>query len=352
MHAALILSREVGKSAACKAFNIPRATFYRFFEEKEKIKKEVTPPLKLDTHERDEVLKNLFSSRFCDKSPYDIYATLLDEGIYLCSIKTMYRILKNKHGSVKDRRRQTKRTKYEKPELLATDPNQVWSWDITKLKSHKKWTYYYLYVIIDIFSRYVVGWMVAHREQTALAKKLIQETCEKQNIKENQLTIHADRGSSMKSKGVAQLLVDLGIIKTHNRPYVSNDNPFSEAQFKTLKYHPEFPKNFGCIEDSRNFCHPFFNWYNKEHYHTGIGLMIPEHVHYGQAQEIYDNRVKVLKAAYDNNPSRFKGKIPMPPDLPTEVWINKPKKESDHNRFENLPAGQNEVLTATAETKQ
>ena len=331
MNSVLELSHKTDKKNACEAFNIPRATFYRMHYGKEQKKKAIKPPLKLNDNEREKVVETLHSERFCDLSPYEVYASLLDESVYLCSIRTMYRILKKEHGYVKERRAHVQRPNYHKPELLAKAPNQVWSWDITKLKSFTKWTYFYLYVIIDIFSRYVVGWMVAHREQTALAKRLINDTCFKQKIKPEQLTIHADRGSSMTSKGVAQLLADLGVTKSHNRPHVSNDNPFSEAQFKTLKYHPGFPLKFGLIEETRNFCHPFFNWYNKEHHHSGIGLVTPEQLHYGTAQKIYENRCNILKNAFYLNPIRFKGKIPKPPELPKAVWINKPNLEKYDN---------------------
>jgi len=247
-----------------------------------------------------------------------------DQGVYLCSIRTMYRILEAE-GEVRERRNQLRRPHYQKPELIATEPNQVWSWDITKLKGPAKWVYYYLYVIMDIFSRYVVGWMVAHRESETLAKRLIDQTCNKQDIVPGQLTIHADRGSSMTSKSVAQLMADLGITKTHSRPHVSNDNPYSEAQFKTLKYRPGFPERFGSIEDSRAFCQDFFPWYNTEHYHTGIGLLTPESVHYGWCTEIIEARAEVLLQAFQANPQRFKGKKPKPPELPQAAWINRPK---------------------------
>ena len=272
-------------------------------------------------------MDELHSQRFQDKAPLEIYATLLDEGRYLCSPRTMYRILEAVHGAVKERRRQVRRSHYSKPELLATAPNQVWSWDITKLKGPAQWTYFYLYVIMDIFSRYVVGWMVAHREQQALAKRLIEQSCLKQNIAMGQLTLHADRGSSMKSKVVAQLLADLGVTKTHSRPHVSNDNPYSEAQFRTLKYCPQFPQRFGAIEDSRAFCQDFFSWYNKEHRHSGIALMTPEQVHYGMNNQVFKHRSGVLAAAFDKNPNRFKGKLPVPKSLPKAAWINKPETD-------------------------
>ena len=266
----------------------------------------------------------LHSDRFRDQGPYEVYATLLGEGQYDCSIRTMYRILTSKHGHVKERRRRHQRTHYQKPELLATKPNEVWSWDITKLKGPVKWTYFYLYVILDIFSRYVVGWMVAHCEQKALAKRLIEQSCLKQNIEPGQLTVHADRGSSMKSKVVAHLLADLGVSKSHSRPHVSNDNPYSESQFKTLKYRPEFQGRFGSIQDARAFCLPFFAWYKKEHRHSGIALMPPEQVHYGQSKKVFEFRSQVLSEAFKKNPIRFKGKMPRPYQLPEAAWINRP----------------------------
>jgi len=265
----------------------------------------------------------LHSERFVDRSPAEVYATSLDEGKYLCSERTMYRILAE-YGEVRERRNQLQHPAYVKPELLATGPNEVWSWDITKLKGPAKWTYFYLYVILDIFSRYVVGWMVAHRESATLAKRLIVGTCEKQRIKQGQLTVHADRGSSMTSKVVAQLLADLGVTKTHSRPHVSNDNPYSESHFKTLKYRPGFPVRFGCIEDARGFCRSFLAWYNREHRHAGIGLMTPEAVHYGRAATIRARRQRVLEEAYLANPERFVHGRPTPPPLPQAAWINPP----------------------------
>jgi transposase InsO family protein len=322
------LSADIGKVAACDALQVPRATFYRYQDQKNRSDDTVTkrppPPLALEPKERQTVVDILHSERFLDDTPYEIYATLLDEGGYHCSIRTMYRILASEHGCVKERRKHVQRPNYTKPELLATEQNQVWSWDITKLKGPAKWTYFHLYVIIDIFSRYVVGWMIAHREQDALAKRLIEDSCDKQDIKPHQLIIHADRGSSMRSKMVAHLLADLGVTKTHSRPHVSNDNPYSEAQFKTLKYCPEFPDRFGSIQDARLFCQNFFNWYNKEHHHSGLALMTPEQVHYGMAKRIYRNRETVLLAAYEKNPIRFKGQIPVPHKLPEAAWINKP----------------------------
>jgi putative transposase len=318
----------VGKSAACEALQVARATFYRRLNPNcNALGNRPKPPLALTEQERQMVIDTLHSDRFCDLSAYQVYAQLLDEGQYMCSIRTMYRILHSVHGDVKERRRHVSHRHCQKPELLATEPNQVWSWDITKLKGPVKWTYFYLYVIMDIFSRYVVGWMIAQRELGALAKRLIEDTCEKQHIEPDQLIVHSDRGPSMKSKPVALLLSDLGVTKSHSRPHVSNDNPYSEAQFKTLKYCPQFPGRFGSIQDARTFCQQFFSWYNKEHRHSGIGLMTPEQVHYGLAQKVYDARCQVLLNAYEKNPERFKGAVPKPHALPKAAWINKPKTE-------------------------
>jgi putative transposase len=327
MSAAVALGNHVGIRTACCALALPRANFYRWKNPKEKTSRPA-PPLGLSEKERGSVLAVLHEERFVDRAPHEIYAALLDERRYLCSIRTMYRILEQA-DQLKERRRQVCRPHYAKPELLATGPNQVWSWDITKLKGPAKWTYYYLYVIMDIFSRYVVGWMVAQRELAVLARKLIDETMKKQSIQPGQLVIHADRGSSMTSKPVAFLLADLGVTKSHSRPSVSNDNPYSESQFKTMKYRPEFPERFGCIEDTRVFSQTFFPWYNTEHYHSGLGLLTPEDVHYGRAPRIVEARQEVLLAAYEKHPERFKGRIPKPAPLPDAVWINKPSPTSD-----------------------
>jgi putative transposase len=274
--------------------------------------------------EEDRVLETLNSERFRDVSPGEVYAIMLDEGERLCSERTMYRILAG-HGMTTVRRQSAPRA-YKKPELLATRPNELWSWDITKLKGPTKWTYYYLYKIIDVFSRYVVGWMVAHRESAELAEGLISETILKQEIKPGQLTIHADRGSSMTSVTVGQLLADLGVTKTHSRPHVSNDNPYSESAFKTLKYRPGFPECFGSIEDSRSFCQEFFPWYNTEHRHSGIAMLTPECVHYNQFEPILNARAATLMNAYMDHPERFVKGVPSVKHVPKEVWINKPTK--------------------------
>jgi putative transposase len=267
----------------------------------------------------------LHSERFVDKAPAQVHATLLDEDRYLCSERTMYRLLASE-GQVRERRNQLRHPNYSKPELLATGPNQVWSWDITKLKGPVKWTYFYLYVILDIYSRYVPGWMVASSESAALAQRLIEETCKKQGIAPESLTLHSDRGPPMIARTTGELLSDLGVARSLNRPRVSNDNPFSEAQFKTLKYCPAFPKRFGCQEDATSFCRYFFSWYNTEHRHSGIGMMTPETVHYGRAVTTTRARQEVLKRAYAQHPERFVRGRPTPPSIPKAVWINPPEK--------------------------
>ena len=324
MSAAMELSQAIGSTKeACDALQIPRASFYRFFGPEKPTEERPKSPLALSEQEEQVVLDALHSERFQDLAPAEVYATLLDEEEYLCSIRTMYRIL-DKHQEVKERRKHVSRTHYVKPELLATGPKQVWSWDITKLKGPRKWTYFYLYVILDIFSRYVPGWMVAEAENASLAEQFIAEACDKQGIIKEQLIIHADRGSSMKAKLVAELMADLGVTKSHSRPHNSNDNPYSEAQFKTVKYCPKFPERFGSIQDARSFGRKFFPWYNNEHKHGGISLLTPAQVHHGQAEQVIASRNKVLYEAYMKHPNRFKNKIPQHPQLPKEVWINKP----------------------------
>ena len=316
----------LGVAPLCGALGLARATLYRMWR-RERIGAEPKPRPKparaLSEDERQAVLDVLHEERFADQPPAQVYAALLDEEHYLCSERTMYRILESE-GEVKERRNQCAHPSYAKPELLATGPNEVWSWDITKLKGPAKWTYFYLYVILDIFSRYTGGWMVAARESAELAKRLIAETCRKQAISGEQLTLHADRGSSMRSKCVAMLLSDLGVTKTHSRPQVSNDNPFSESQFKTLKYRPEFPARFGSIEDSRAFCVNFFSWYNTEHHHSALGWLKPEDVHYGRGPLLVEARQGTLDAAFARHPERFARKAPKAPPLPEAVWINPP----------------------------
>jgi putative transposase len=269
------------------------------------------------------VLDVLHAERFVDKAPAEVYAALLDEGRYLCSIRTMYRILHDAQ-EVRERRNQLRHPAYVKPQLVATGPNQVWSWDITKLLGPAKWTYYYLYVILDIFSRFAVGWMLAHRENAGLAQRLIRETLLKWNVPRDQLVVHSDRGPSMRSQTVAQLLATLGITKSHSRPRVSNDNPFSESQFKTLKYRPEFPKRFASFQHALSFCRQFFPWYNQQHYHWGLGLLTPATVHFGLADSVLAARQRVLEAAHVAHPERFVRQPPKPLPLPKAVWINPP----------------------------
>jgi putative transposase len=324
MKAAEKLSERTSISAACESLGVPRSSFYRAQQPKSEPKPRPTPERALTPEEKELVRQTLNSERFQDNAPRQVYATLLDDGEYLCSWRTMYRIL-NEHQEVRERRDQLRHPNYAKPELLATGPNQLWSWDITKLKGPTKWTYYYLYTILDVFSRYVPGWLIADCESATLAKQLIAESCAKQGIGLDQLTLHADRGSAMISKMVAQLLADLGVTKTHSRPYVSNDNPYSEAQFKTMKYRPGFPERFGSIQDARAWARTFFHWYHHEHHHSGLGLLTPATVHYGQAQVVLEQRQKVLQAAYAAHPERFVRGEPKPPSLPMEVWINKPQ---------------------------
>jgi len=330
MQAVEELSSTSGTLPACQALGVARATLYRH-RRGSRAALTAQPakrahPRALCIEEEQAVLAELHGERFVDQAPAAVYAALLDEGRYLCSERTMYRLLAEA-GEVRERRDQLRHPAYAKPELLATRANEVWSWDITKLLGPAKWTYFYLYVLLDIFSRYVVGWMVAHRESATLAKKLIQESSIKQAIRPGQLTVHADRGSSMTSKPVALMLADLGVTKTHSRPHVSNDNPFSEAQFKTLKYRPDFPDRFGSIEDARAFCVGFFDWYNNEHYHSGLALLTPATVHYGETATVLARRRDILATAYAQHPERFVRRAPQPAEPPSAVWINPPKPD-------------------------
>ena len=336
MEAARQYAPEIGMAPLCRALGISRATMYRSIKRDDDGPVAVNrsePGRALSQTERQTVLDVLHEDRFIDLAPHQVWASLLDDGKYLCSIRTMYRIL-GEYGEMRERRDQVKHPAYQKPELLAMRPNEIWSWDITKLKGPVKWTYFYLYVILDIFSRYVVGWMVAERESSKLAERLIKQTCLGQGIVRDQLTLHADRGSSMKSKCVAMLLSDLGVTKTHSRPHVSNDNPFSESQFKTLKYRPGFPDRFGAIQDARYFCSTFFDWYNFCHHHSGIALLTPYTVHYGQAAKVTRRRQKALDLAYEIHPERFVGQAPKAPVLPEAAWINPPSV--DHVSGEDM----------------
>ena len=316
----------IGTRPACRALGASAATIYRRRRPRapRQSMPRPTPERALSEAERDAVLQVLHSERFVDSSPAQVWATLLDEDTYLCSERTMYRLLAARHGGVRERRDQLTHPAYAKPELLAERPNELWSWDISKLLGTAKWTYFYLYAILDVFSRYVVGWTVQHRETGPVAEALIAQAVEQQQITREQLTIHADRGGPMRSKPVAFLLADLGVTKTHSRPYTSTDNPYSEAHFKTLKYRPEFPERFQTIEQAREFCRGFLGWYNHEHRHSGIGLMTPAAVHHGCAPELHAARARVLDAAYERHPERFVRRPPMPPALPTAAWINKP----------------------------
>jgi putative transposase len=319
----------LGTAPACRALGTSRASLYRRRRPPRLVehRPRQAPARALSELERSRVLDLLHSDRFVDSSPAQVWATLLDEGRYLCSERTMYRLLAARHGSVRERRAQLTHPAYARPELLATGPNEVWSWDITKLKGPAKWTCFHLYVILDVFSRYAVGWTVQPRENADLAKALIGQSVDQQRIVRGQLTVHADRGTAMTSKPVAFLLADLGVLKTHSRPYTSTDNPYSEAQFKTLKYRPEFPDRFDSIDHARAFCRTFFDWYNSHHRHSGIGLMTPSAVHHGHASELHAERQRVLTTAYTATPERFVRRPPAPPELPTAVWINKPDSQ-------------------------
>lgn len=316
-----------GVAPTCAALGLARATYYRRHRPRQAAPTPRRSPRALTEGERAAVLERLHEPRFVDRAPAEVYAALLDDGQYLCSERTMYRLLAA-HAEVRERRNQLRHPAYAAPELLARRPNELWSWDITKLLGPAKWTYFYLYVMLDVFSRFVVGWMLAHRESATLAERFIGETCDRQGIARQQLTIHADRGSAMTSKPVALLLADLGVTKTHSRPHVSNDNPFSEAQFKTLKYRPDFPERFGSIQDARAFCQIFFPWYNTEHHHGGLGLLTPCDVHYGLAEQRRAARATVLAAAYAAHRERFPHGVPQPAPCPSEVWINPPRSRA------------------------
>jgi putative transposase len=325
-----LLAPRIGTRAACAASGVAQASWYRRHRASPALPRPAAVPHRdraqpraLAAAERQAILGMLHSERFADTAPAEAWAVLLDEGIYLGSVSTYYRVLREA-GESRERRAQATHPAAVKPELAAAGPDQVWSWDITKLHGPAKWTCYYLYVILDIYSRYAVGWMVATRESAALAEKLIAATCGKQGIGRGQLTIHADRGSSMTSKPVALLLADLGVTQSHSRPHVSNDNPYSEAQFKTLKYRPGFPARFTSIEAARAHCQDFFPWYNSEHRHGGLGLHTAADVHYGRAAAVRAGRALVLTAAYRAHPERFVRRPPAPPELPAGSWINPP----------------------------
>jgi len=327
MAATVELAPDVGMAPVCHALGLARATVYRWISPPapKPTRERPSPARALTPAERQAVLDTLHDERFSDRSPIEVHASLLEKGRYLCSPRTMYRILAD-CAEVRERRDQLRHPNYTKPELIATAPNQVWSWDITKLKGSAKWVYYYLYVLLDLFSRYVVGWLLAESESAGLATRLIAETCAKQNIREGELTIHADRGPAMISKTLAEKLCDLGVEKTHSRPHVSNDNPFSESQFKTLKYWPGFPDRFGSQGHTHHVLRRFFPWYNHEHHHSGLCYLTPAVVHHGQAQQVLVERHRVQMAAYLEHPERFVNGPPRLQKLSATVWINPPEK--------------------------
>jgi putative transposase len=320
------LRQQIGVKAACQALGQPRCQFYRKRQPRPAAKAKAAPARKLTEAEREQVRSLLNSPRFVDQAPREVYASLLDEGRYVCSVRSMYRILAEE-DQVRERRDQLRHPSYTRPELLATGPKQVWSWDITRLLGPVKWSYFYLYTVLDIYSRYVVGWMIAMQEAAHLAEQLIEETCQRQAIAPGQLTLHADRGKPMLSKPLAFLLADLGVTKSHSRPYTSDDNPFSEAQFKTMKYRPDYPERFGSLLEARDWGQQFFHWYNREHHHTALGLLTPADVHLGRAADRLQQRQLVLAQAYDQHPERFVRGLPQPGSLPEAVWINPPRPE-------------------------
>lgn len=325
------LASTIGVRRACDSLAVPRCQVYRARQPRGDKPAAARPPAAraLSVAEKTVVRDTLNSDRFADQAPREVYATLLDEQRYLCSVASMYRVLRE-NQEIRERRNQLRHPAYAKPELLATGPRQVWSWDITKLLGPVKWTYFFLYVLLDIFSRYIVGWLIAERESADLAQVLLAETCQREHIAPDQLTLHADNGGPMTAKPLAHLLADLGVVKSHSRPHVANDNPFSEAQFKTLKYHPTFPNRFGSPAEARAWFRPFVQWYNWEHHHSGLGLLTPGVVHSGQAQHVQAQRQQVLQQAYLTHPERFVRGRPQPPALPTAVWINPPKPEAAH----------------------
>ena len=327
MAATVDLPREVATAPVCEALGLSRAAVYRRKNPPEaKVQRPRPRPARaLDPDERQEVLDTLHAERFCDQSPVEVYQTLLEDERYLCAPRTMYRILADSK-EVRERRNQLRHPRYHRPELVATRPNEVWSWDITKLKGPIKWTYYHLYVMLDLFSRYVVGWLLGTNESASLAARLVSETCAKQNVREGDLTIHADRGTAMTSKSLAEKLIDLGVNKSHSRPRVSNDNPFSEAQFKTLKYWPGFPGRFDSPQHGREVGRAFFPWYNHEHHHSALCYLTPAVVHHGQAERVLAERHRVRMAAYLERPGRFVNGPPRLETLPEAVWINPPEK--------------------------
>ncbi len=326
METAMQVAPALGVAVVCLALGLSRASYYRRRKTQAAAQPRPTPARALSARERQAVLETLHSKRFVDRSPAEVWSTLLSAGVYLCSVRSMYRILAD-NREVRERRDQLRHPSYSKPELVARGPNEVWSWDITKLKGPAKWEYFYLYVILDIYSRYVVGWMVAEHENAQLAARLIRETYDKQGVQTNTLVLHADRGSPMKANTTVQLLASLGVVRSHSRPHVSNDNPYSESQFKTLKYHPEFPRRFGAMSQALAFSRSFFGWYNNEHAHSGLQYLTPAQVHHGEAEAALRHRHAVLFEAYERHPDRFVAGPPQRPRLPEAVWINPPRPD-------------------------
>lgn len=344
MNAAEKLGQATDVTSACRALGVPRASLYR--ERMPKTLRSPRPPAAraLSPTEEHKVLATLNSPYFVDKAPACVHAELADAKIYLCSVRTMYRILA-RHKLVRERRNQLRHPAYSAPELLAERPNQLWSWDITKLKGPRPYQYFFLYTMLDVFSRYVVGWLVMDRENNELARLLIAEACAAQNIQPGTLTVHADNGAPMIAKPVAWLLESMGVARTHSRPHVSNDNPYIESHFKTLKYRPTFPKQFGSLTDARTFLQEFYRWYNHEHRHSGIAHLKPATVHHGQASAQLAQRTQTLVTAYAAHPERFVRGAPRPTSLPTAVWINPPK-------VLNAAGAVSAVVTSTAAPKQ
>jgi putative transposase len=314
-------------SPACLAVGISRAYFYR--NRKPTCGAPPSPPARpgrkrsLTPAQQEQILAELNSERFLDCSPRQVWATLIDEGVYLCSWRTMYRLL-HQNDAVRERRRIRRHCQYARPELASSGPNQVWTWDITYLKGPVRGQFSYLYVVIDLYSRLVVGWLLADRECEELARRVLEQSYRKHGVQPGQLTIHADRGAPMKSKSVVQLLSDLDVRRSHSRPRVSNDNPHSEAGFKTMKYSPDFPARFGSFAEAEAFCRNYFVWYNQEHYHTGIALLTPAQVHYGEAETVLAHRQATLDTAFAAHPERFGNRRPLVARLQPMVWINRP----------------------------
>lgn len=330
---AVLLSKDLGVASTSRATGLARSSLYRWVNKPPSAenKPRPSPQRALSQGERDRVLAVLTSERFCDRTPRDVYASLLDEGTYLCSWRTMYRMLAT-DDLVRERRRGHRHLVYEKPELLATGPNQLWSWDITRLKGPRPGSYLYLYVILDVFSRYVPGYLLAEQESADLARRLVETTVQRQGIPPDRLVLHADRGAPMTADSLASLLNALGVKKSHSRPHLSDDNPYSEAQFKTVKYHPAFPQRFESLEQARDWAADFFTWYNHHHHHSALALMSPAEVHYHQAETIREQRQNVLHVAFDRHPERFVHGVPTHPHVPDQVWINPPPHNPERSQ--------------------